>query len=73
MSMLSIFYKIDCKGEIVMPIKFEIFDLPNIPTTLEKEEQIAKRVIKTDKILKKKMKQISRNEAEAWKYFSQRR
>lgn len=54
-----------------MAIKFETFDIPDAiceqEVSAEQEEKIAKRLVKADAILRKKMKKIARAEAEAWK------
>lgn len=54
-----------------MAIKFETFDIPDAiceqEVSAEQEEKIAKRLVKADASLRKKMKKIARAEAEAWK------
>lgn len=54
-----------------MAIKFETSDMPNAicgqEVSQEQKEKIDKRVTKADASLRKKMKEIARAEAEAWK------
>lgn len=54
-----------------MAIKFETFDIPNAiceeEVSPEQEDKNAKRVVKANANLRKKMKKNARAEAEAWK------